>query len=67
MDDPVIRVLAINAFKRWCEWDWSRIVEEQPEKTVQVQTEILFLLDFRACEVYFQSVFSVLNKLQNLF
>ena len=42
MDDPVIRVLAINAFKRWCEWDWSRIVEEQPEKTVQVQTEILF-------------------------
>ena len=42
MDDPVVRVLAINAFKRWCEWDWSRIVEEQPEKTVQAQTEILF-------------------------
>ena len=42
MDDPVIRVLAINAFKRWCEWDWSRIVEEQPEKTVQAQTEIYF-------------------------
>ena len=43
MDDPVIRVLAINAFKRWCEWDWSRIVEEQPEKTVQAQTEIFFI------------------------
>ena len=40
MDDPVIRVLAINAFKRWCEWDWCRLVEEQPEKTVQERIEI---------------------------
>ena len=30
-----MRVLAINAFKRWCCWDWCRLLEEQPEKTVQ--------------------------------
>ena len=40
MDDPVIRVLAINAFKGWCEWDWCRLVEEQPEKTVQCVKQI---------------------------
>ena len=40
MDDPVIRVLAINPFKRWCEWDWCRLVEEQPEKTVQERIEL---------------------------